>query len=469
MASHELSRASHDFCRITDELPGIVFVKARDGAILYLNGQGHDFFGASSTSHDGWSWPDLVHPEDRERAERCWRRATTEVAAYELEVRVRDGRGEYHWVTSRGTPVHAGGHDTRWVGTITLIDDVRRFEQQVRVSDLEHRKAITLLDALQSAPAGFLFLDAELRVLRINDAAARLLDGSPDELVGRTIPEIDPEAWVRIEPLYARLAATGEPLVGAELVVHSSDESVGEREALISAHPVRVDGELCGYGVVLLDITERNRAERARQALTHSIIDALARTVETRDPYTAGHQGRVALIAEAIAEELGLRPDEIEGIRVAAHIHDVGKIAVPAEILSKPSRLTTAEFEIIKAHSRAGHEIVKDIEFGWPVAEMVLQHHERLDGSGYPAGLSGERIVTGARIIAVADVVEAMATHRPYRPARGLEVALREVAGGSGRLYDGDAVRACLRAFETGRVRLDADVLSQRPRMLAEL
>jgi putative nucleotidyltransferase with HDIG domain len=167
--------------------------------------------------------------------------------------------------------------------------------------------------------------------------------------------------------------------------------------------------------------------------------------VEMRDPYTAGHQRRVTRLAEAIAHELGLDKAVVQGLRLASQMHDVGKIAVPAEILSKPGRLADYEYQLVQAHSRVGHDILQSIEFDRPVADIVLQHHERIDGSGYPLGLTGGDILIESRILAVADTVEAMASHRPYRPALGLDVALEEVRDGSGTRYDADVVAACLK------------------------
>lgn len=195
----------------------------------------------------------------------------------------------------------------------------------------------------------------------------------------------------------------------------------------------------------------RDANDRVRKTLG-TIIQAMGSTLETRDPYTAGHQRRVADLARAMAGEMGLSYDQIEAARTAATIHDIGKIAVPAEILSKPGRLTAIEYELIKMHAKVGYDIVKHIDFPWPIAQIILQHHERLDGSGYPAGLCGEHILIEARIIGVADTVEAMATHRPYRPAIGLEGALREIALGKGILYDAQAAEACLRVFEQQQV-----------------
>ena len=176
-------------------------------------------------------------------------------------------------------------------------------------------------------------------------------------------------------------------------------------------------------------------------------IKVVASTVEVRDPYTAGHQRRVATLARAIAEEMGLSDHQVEGIFMAGVVHDLGKIYVPAEILSKPSRLNEIEFSLIRTHSQVGYDLLKTIDFPWPIAQIVHQHHERLNGSGYPQGLSSEQILVEAKIICVADVVEAMASHRPYRPARGVETALEHIQEESGNLYDSETVNTCLRLF----------------------
>ncbi|MCF8025160.1 MAG: HD-GYP domain-containing protein [Desulfobacteraceae bacterium] len=170
--------------------------------------------------------------------------------------------------------------------------------------------------------------------------------------------------------------------------------------------------------------------------------------LEIRDPYTAGHQSRVADLAGNMAEDMGLDVDTVESIRLAGIVHDLGKIAVPAEVLSKPTRLSENEFGIIKEHPRTGYNILKNKDFPWPIAKIVLQHHERLDGSGYPNGIAGDEIRLEARILAVADVVEAMSSHRPYRPGLGTHAALQEIQNQAGRLFDEEAVRACVRVLE---------------------
>jgi putative two-component system response regulator len=202
---------------------------------------------------------------------------------------------------------------------------------------------------------------------------------------------------------------------------------------------------------------ERMVAERTSQLkeALDGIIHAIASTVEIRDPYTAGHQLRVAGLAFAIAREMGFSKAQAEGVRVAGTIHDLGKISVPAEILSRPGLLTEMEFEIIKTHPQAGYDILKDMKFPWPLARIVLQHHERMDGSGYPQGLSGENTLMEARILAVADVVEAMASHRPYRPALGIDVALKKISKNKGVLYDPEVVDACLKVFTENSFRFE--------------
>jgi putative nucleotidyltransferase with HDIG domain len=206
---------------------------------------------------------------------------------------------------------------------------------------------------------------------------------------------------------------------------------------------------------VVRDVTDRKQAEEKLASTLENLrkaiggtIEAIVHVVETKDPYTAGHQSRVANLAGAIAAEMHLPTDTVEGIRMAGVIHDIGKISVPAEILSKPGKLSQKEFELIKDHPQTGYEVLKDVEFPWPIAQIILQHHERLNGSGYPRGLVGEEALLEARIIAVADVIEAIASHRPYRPSRGIEAALSEIEQNKGVLYDASVVDACVKLFE---------------------
>ena len=221
------------------------------------------------------------------------------------------------------------------------------------------------------------------------------------------------------------------------------------------------------YCLVTTDLTEEKQIEEivtakkmALAALKASLeleksleesIKSIAYTVESRDEYTAGHMKRVGQLSSAIARELGLPEDTIHGIELASTIHDVGKIAIPVEILTKPGKLSKVEFMLVQTHVEAGYDIIKNIEFPWPIARMILEHHERIDGSGYPQGLKGDEMLLGSRIIAVSDVIEAMSTHRPYRFVLGIDEALAEIKQHRGTLYDAQVVDACLKLFTEKR------------------
>jgi response regulator RpfG family c-di-GMP phosphodiesterase len=259
----------------------------------------------------------------------------------------------------------------------------------------------------------------------------------------RRAREIAPEAMVLILTGYASVESAVEALrEGAHdyLVKPCSTDELrlkierGLETAHLAEERRRIEEEL------------RQSYLDLRRAL-EGTVNALVAAIEMKDPYTAGHQRRVTRLSCAIAREMGLPHEQIEGLRLAGLIHDLGKISIPAEVLSKPTLLGKLEWGMIRAHPQVGYDLLKDIDFPWPVARVVLQHHERLDGSGYPQGLSGTSILMKARILAVADVVEAMASHRPYRPARGLEEALEEISQNRGVLYDPEVADVCLTLF----------------------
>jgi HD-GYP domain-containing protein (c-di-GMP phosphodiesterase class II) len=209
------------------------------------------------------------------------------------------------------------------------------------------------------------------------------------------------------------------------------------------------------------EIVDHKRAEKELQQVLESLkksvgatIQVMVAAIEVRDPYTAGHQLRSANLACAIAIEMGLSQDKIDGIMMAGIIHDIGKLSIPAEILSKPTKLTTLEFSLIKEHAQSGYEMLKDVESPWPLAQIVKQHHERMNGSGYPRNLKGDEILLEARILAVSDVVESMASHRPYRPSLGIEAALEEIEKNKGIIYDEAVADACLRLFRDKKYQL---------------
>ncbi len=205
---------------------------------------------------------------------------------------------------------------------------------------------------------------------------------------------------------------------------------------------------------LMQDISDKKVAEEHLRRYAKQLEHVFMQTVgvatalgEIRDPYTAGHQKRVAEIAVAVGKEMGLDKEKLEGLEVGGFLHDIGKVAIPAEILVKPGRLTQIEYDLIKTHPTVGYEVLKNVDFPWPVAQIALQHHERIDGSGYPQGLKGDEILLEARILAVADIIEAMASHRPYRAGLGVDKALSEIEHGRGTAYDPSVVDACLKLF----------------------
>jgi putative nucleotidyltransferase with HDIG domain len=232
----------------------------------------------------------------------------------------------------------------------------------------------------------------------------------------------------------------------ASLEVYSDKAEFFDVNEIVFLETVAQD---ISYGMYILNLkNQRDETYRLHRESLLKTIDAFVLTMKRRDPYTAGHQQRVSELAKVIGEKMGLCEERIEGIRLGAMIHDIGKINVPGEILNRPGKITKNEFELIKPHSQFGHEIVRDISFPWPIAEMILQHHERLDGMGYPNGLSEGDIILEAKIISVADVVEAISSHRPYRVALGIKAALNEIKNGKGTSFDPEIVDICVDLFE---------------------
>jgi PAS domain S-box-containing protein/putative nucleotidyltransferase with HDIG domain len=329
------------------------------------------------------------------------------------------------------------------VGIISVSHDItqrRRSENHIRRQT----------DAIEAAIDGIALLNEDGEYVYLNQAHVRIYGyENAEELVGKSWRILyDADELQRLdEEVIPKIHQEGY-WQGEALGMKKDGSKFPQGLSLTALHG---GGLIC----VVRDITERKQAEVERQRILDSLRKAVGTTiqvmvsaVEARDPYTAGHQIRVANLARAIATEMGLPQDKIEGIRMAGSIHDIGKLSIPAEILSKPTKLTNLEFSLIKEHSLKGHEMLKDVESPWPLAQIVYQHHERMDGSGYPGNLKGDEIIMEARILAVADVVEAMASYRPYRPAIGVEAALNEIEKNKGTLYDTDAVDACLRLFQ---------------------
>src|SRR3989338_4249054 len=317
----------------------------------------------------------------------------------------------------------------------------------------------------QSATDAILGMDEGGKISIWNDAATKMFGYSTTFAIGRHLHElIVPNQYrsrAAIGIKHFQDSGEGE-IIGKtiELTALHKDDAEFPIELAVSAHKVGNGWHSTG---IIRNITTRKQTElklqtineRLRAGLT-STIQVVSRAAEARDPYTAGHQLRVSRLAREIAQEMGLDSDRVEGIRLGAQIHDVGKIQVPSELLSKLGKLSVNGFELIKEHCLNGYNILKDVEFPWPIAEISYQHHERLDGSGYPQGLKGGAICLEARIVAVADVVEAIGSHRPYRPSLGNQVALDEIATKRGKYYDPKVVDACLKIFTEKKFSFDA-------------
>uniref|UniRef100_A0A7C1F360 HD domain-containing protein n=1 Tax=Ammonifex degensii TaxID=42838 RepID=A0A7C1F360_9THEO len=365
----------------------------------------------------------------------------------QCEFPVRDGRREYE---ARFVPVAENE-------VMAIVRDVSEQERlQSQLAEKEHFLA-SIFDSIQD---GISVLDLDYNIVRVNKAIEQWYTHSVP-LVGKKCytayhgRDKPCDAWVcptRQALTTGGLAYAVVPLTGPE------GEVRGWFDLYVFPWLGISTGEVRGVIEYVRDATRRLQAERELQAsleryerLVLDTVHAFGELIELRDPYTAGHQRRVAALATAIAEELNFAPEEVRGIQVAGLLHDIGKISVPIEILNKPARLTPLEMDLVKIHPTVGHNVLKDIEFPWPVAEIVYQHHERLDGSGYPQGLQEEEILPAARVLSVADVVEAMASHRPYQPARGVADALEEIRSHGGTRYDREVVAVCIRLFTKGR------------------
>jgi PAS domain S-box-containing protein/putative nucleotidyltransferase with HDIG domain len=334
---------------------------------------------------------------------------------------------------------------------LTMLDvtGIKASQLQAVESERQYRML------LENAQEGILGVDAEARFTFANPQLENMLGYPEKELVGRCFFDL-------IVPSDSEAARQsfeqGKQGHADKIELRFLNRDGASIPTLIKANPV-FDGDgkfVAGVGLVddlrrIKSIEDELREQTKRLGTVwHQTIAAIAYAVESRDPYTAGHQRRVQQLAMVIAKEMDLSEQELSGLKIAALVHDIGKISIPSEILSKPGHLNPLEYQLITSHSKAGYDILRPIEFPWPIAEIVYQHHEAMDGSGYPRGLKGEEILLEARILAVADMVEAVSSHRPYRAALGTEYALQELNKARGLKYDTEVVEACVHVFSKG-------------------
>ena len=337
------------------------------------------------------------------------------------------------------------------VGADVVAHDIterKKTEEKIHQSEEKYRN---ILEHMQEA---YYEVDLTGNLTFGNASLCRITGCSRDEFLGMNYSKFsDPENSKKVFQLFNKVYRTGEPEDRFDWQVLRKDKTRRYIEASVSLMK-DATGKKIGFRGLLRDITDRKRSEEKLQQTLDNLKKAVGTTIqvlvsvlESRDPYTAGHQTQVANLSCAIAAELGLDQERIEGLRMAGVIHDIGKLAIPTEILTKPSKLTDIEFSLIKQHPLSGYEMLKYVESPWPLAQIVYQHHERMNGTGYPRNLKGDEILIEARIMAVADVVDAMASHRPYRASLGIEEALREIEKNKEILYDETVVNACLKLF----------------------
>ena len=420
-----------------------------EGNLKYFNKRYAEIFGYTVEEMKSLSIPSVVHPDDVKRVMSYHNgrlQGKKVPSRYEFKGIKKDGSTIY--VEVDASTLKQGGAR---VGTRSYLWDIterKKTELSLRESEEKFRSIV------EYSHEGILMVDYNYKFIYCNDELCRMLGRSRDEIIGQDFRRfLDEESRALVADRYLRRQKGEDIPHRYEFNIVKKDGT--KRRVEISSSVIKDAAGNMRTVAQLMDITERKRTEEANLEAMNSLrkafdgmINVIASIVETRDPFTSGHQRRVADLARTIATEMKLPPDSIEAIRSAAIIHDLGKIHVPADILNKPSKLNETEFNFIKAHPKVGYEILKDIEFPWPVAQIIYQHHERWDGSGYPQGLSDDEILLEARILAVADVVEAMASHRPYRPPLGIEKALEELSQNRGKLYDPRVVDACLRVFK---------------------
>lgn len=434
-AQHALMASEERFVTAFQSSPAAKFISTlHEGRYIDVNHSALALLGYTREEMIGHSVKELsvwANPEDRDR---YVPKLAKDRSIRNENIRIKTKSGEIREVLWSCEIVELNNEDVM-LSFLYDITDRKLAEEKYR-------------NLFENVQEGIGLTTPEGKFIMANQSMALMLGYDFPREVIDSIKDINSQLYVDPEERVKMIEALEEQgfVKNYEVRYYKKDRSI--IWVSISLRAVRDSrGKVLYYEGIMTDITERKKnIESLRNAL-EGTVHALASIVETRDPYTAGHQQRVSELARAIAAEMGLPHDRVEGLRVAATIHDIGKIAVPAEMLTKPTKLTKIEFTIIQTHVQAGFDILKDVEFPWPVARMVVEHHERINGTGYPNALTGDNILQESKILAVADVVEAMASHRPYRPSLGVEPALQEIEKNKGILYDTEAADACLRLF----------------------
>lgn len=449
-------KAAEDAIKHSEENYRLLIENAREGIVIiqdrivkFVNRDISELLGYPKEEILSRPFIDFIHPDDKDMVMKTHvRRLRGEVVPDLYSFRSIRQSGEAVWMELRAITVDWEGNPA----TLNFIRDIserRRFEATLHESEEKFRR---LFD---QSPVGVAIVSPEdSRFTSVNESLCNILGYSSDELVKLRFADITHQDDLSRDREQVTRLASGE------IEQYVTDKRYIRKDgSVVWGHLClrlikNAEGSALYFLPIIENISDRKRAEeelkQALDAITSTLegsMEAIATMSELRDPYTAGHQRMVTKLAIAIATEMGLSDEQLHGLRVAGLLHDVGKVYVPSEILSRPGRLSELEKGLVKSHAEAGYNIVKTIKFPWPVNTIIRQHHERIDGSGYPGGVKGEAIMLEARILAVADVVEAMMSHRPYRPALGVDRALNEITSNRGILYDEKTVDICVSLF----------------------
>jgi PAS domain S-box-containing protein/putative nucleotidyltransferase with HDIG domain len=433
-----MAESEYKFRMLAEESPNLMFIHQKN-SLIYVNRKLSEVLGYrhQELCSPGFDFLSLMNMECRIQVAHIFRSYEKNKASKSIECTLKTRSGKQIKALLM-TKVINYGRESAVLGVITDVTQLKAAESLSR--------------AVLNSPAIGIYIAQNGKFKLVNPAFRNLADRTEQELINMDPMEIVYAEDQNIVRENAIKMLKGELTGPYEFrYVRKNGEVRWVAERVVS---IIYGGERASLGT-FIDITERRRIEgeikesyKKLQRIMEGAIEAIASIAETRDPYTAGHQRRVAGLASAIAKEMGLGEEQVAKIRIAGLLHDIGKVAVPAELLSKPGKLNETEFDLIKLHPQLGRDILKTMELPWVICPIVLQHHERMDGSGYPRGLKGDEICLEARILAVADVVEAMASHRPYRPSLGIDKALEEISNNRGKLYDSEIVDICLKLFQ---------------------
>jgi PAS domain S-box-containing protein len=450
-AEEKLRHEEQRFRAFIEHSSDIIVIMNREGIITYVNPAVERVLGFKPEERIGAKGFELIHPDDMKFLTDSFNTLVrdTNSPVIQGEMRLHHKNGSWRTLEAVGSNLVYNNVVESIIVNYRDITERKLAEEKLRESEADYRQ---LFD---NSPAAIYRVDYKNgRFLKANDVFCEYLGYRQEELISLSPYDVLTEKSKKL--FLERMEKIAMGVEVPKTVEFEIVDRKGKQRCLQLdiKNIYDIEGHVVAADVVANDIPERKKEEEKLRLTLESLrnahgatIQVMVSAIEMRDPYTSGHQIRSADLARAIATEMGLSKEQIDGIRLAGSIHDIGKLSVPAEILSKPTKLTDLEFSLIKEHSRIGYEMLKDVESPWQLAQIVYQHHERMNGSGYPRNLKGDEILIEARIMAVADVVESMASHRPYRPSLGIEAALEEIGKNKGILYDDTVADVCLRLF----------------------